>query len=126
MTTIDSDMRLNITYYSVVCMWYDMYSWSIDGNDLYFHHPKGDIFWKRPPGYRLPSNKLLSLASFILLTPYGESVEVLPRHHMPGSRVAVAYPGGVDSSGALELLPNALPIYTQVARPRKPLGAKNT
>lgn len=91
--------------------------WSVDGENLYFHHPKGDIFWKMPPGYSLPSDELLSLASFILLTPYGEDIEVLPRQNMVGSKVAVAYSGGVDSSAALELMPNALPVYTQVSNP---------
>lgn len=66
----------------------------------------------------MPSPGLLTLAEFLLLRPFGERPEVLPREAPRGGRVALAYSGGVDSSAAPRLLPGPIPIHTQVARVR--------
>jgi hypothetical protein len=91
--------------------------WALNGTKLIFRHPKIELFWEMPSGYIIPRDALLSLAEFLLLTPHGEKVITLddPRG---GTKVAVAYSGGVDSAAALQLLPDPIPIYTQVAVPK--------
>lgn len=91
--------------------------WSLEHNRLTLHHPKGNIFWIMPDGFVMPSHSVLSLAEYLLLTPYGESVEVIPSDAPPGDRTAVAFSGGVDSAAVLQLVKDPLPIYTQVSAP---------
>ncbi|MFW7413720.1 DUF6395 domain-containing protein [Demequina sp. SO4-18] len=91
--------------------------WSLAHHRLTLHHPKGEIYWVMPSGYEMPSPAIRSLAEHVLLTPFGETVEVLPADSAPGDRTAVAFSGGVDSAAVLQLVEDPLPIYTQVASP---------
>lgn len=93
------------------------YSWSMQDARLVWHHDAGDIYWTMPEGYDIPSDAVLSLAEFLLLAPFGETVEVLSRQPSGRGRTAVAFSGGVDSAAVLELLEDPMPIHTQVARP---------
>jgi hypothetical protein len=94
------------------------HSWRLDGSRLIFRHNGKNFFWEMPKGYKMPSRPILSLAEFLLLSPYGIDVPLRKGRHKGAGRVAVAFSGGVDSTAALKLLPNPLAIYTQVARPR--------
>lgn len=93
------------------------FRWSLEGSALTFRHPALDVFWIMPEGFQMPSCSILSLAEFLLLHPFGEEVEVVPRPSARGERVAVAFSGGIDSAAALRLLPDPIPIYSQVAQP---------
>jgi len=94
--------------------------WSLEGTTLFYREGKIELFWRMPEGFAMPSNALLSLAEAVLFAPYGRRVQVEPaarrEDRLPG-RVAVAYSGGIDSSAALRLLPDPIPIYTQVSKP---------
>jgi len=94
--------------------------WSLEDGALFYREGAIELFWRMPEGFAMPSDTLLSLAEALLFAPYGRKVEVEPDerpHARASGRVAVAYSGGVDSSAALRLLPDAIPIYTQVDRP---------
>jgi len=91
--------------------------WSLEGTTLYYREGEIELYWRMPDGFSLPSNALLSLAEAVLFAPYGRKVEIEPARRdyaRRSGRVAVAYSGGVDSTAAVQLLPGALPIYTQV------------
>jgi len=92
--------------------------WKLTGQDLVFTHGEREFFWRMPRRYRLPHPALLNLAEFLLLRDFG--IEVPPPNATrprAGKRIALAYSGGVDSHAALRLLPSAIPVHTQVARP---------
>ncbi|WP_430868433.1 DUF6395 domain-containing protein [Demequina aurantiaca] len=91
--------------------------WSLTETKLILHHPKGDLYWVMPAGFSMPSRAILSLAEYVLLTPYGEKIEVLESGSAPGNRTAVAFSGGVDSAAVLQLVENPVAIYTRVADP---------
>lgn len=88
-------------------------SWELAGGRLTYKHPKMNIFWSVPPDFLMPNESALSLAEYVLLMPHGETTEIVPQTTRKGGRTAVAFSGGVDSTAALELMPNPLPIYTQ-------------
>lgn len=90
--------------------------WSISGGRLIFSHPAKAVYWEVPDDFTMPSEALLNLAEYLLLKGLG--VEVPQRGTRTfGTRNAVSYSGGVDSTAALALIPDPLPIYTQVANP---------
>jgi hypothetical protein len=91
--------------------------WQVADGRLIFRHAKLDVFWQVPDDFTLPSLAVLGLAEFLLLRPHGETVRLQPRPAKRGGGVAVAFSGGVDSAAALRLLPDPVPIYTEVARP---------
>lgn len=86
---------------------------------LIYHHPGMDVYWEMPHGYTLPSPALLNLAEWLLLKGFGVDVPDHGHARAPGRGVGLAYSGGVDSTAALELLPDPVPVYTQVANPGK-------
>lgn len=89
------------------------YTWSLNRVTLTLHHPKMDVFWRMPYGFKMPEIATLTLAEHVLLSPFGEKLQVLPAQKR-GDAVAVAFSGGVDSAAALELLPSPVPIYMEV------------
>lgn len=93
------------------------YPWELEGRKLTLKHPVYQPFWMLPEGCEMPSRSLLSLAEFILLRPYGERLEIFPSQRR-SSKVAVAFSGGYDSAACLRLLPDPLPIHTNVSRPK--------
>lgn len=88
--------------------------WSLAEGRLVFHHADMDVFWEVPEEFMMPTEAVLSLAEFVLLAPYGQKVDIVSGPLKETGRVAVAFSGGVDSAAALELLPDPLPIYTEV------------
>jgi len=91
--------------------------WRLDDNVLKFKYRELELFWVMPAGFSMPSAPRLSLATYLLLAPYGQKVPLITSSVSPGKQTAVAFSGGVDSAAALRLLPTPLPIYTQVANP---------
>lgn len=100
-------------------------NWSLKGNFLIFNHLGRDFYWEMPSDFTMPSNALLSLAEYLLLSPYGIEVNVEEGIKKYNGRVALAFSGGVDSSAALRLLPDPIPIYTQVAAPKGKHNVEN-
>lgn len=107
--------------------------WTISDEKLIFHHPNIEIFWEVPDDFSMPSSPILGLAEYVLLTPFNESVELeQPQRKKPiieydddyvpkvdgRTKIGVAFSGGIDSTAVLHLLPNCVPIYTQVHNPR--------
>jgi hypothetical protein len=94
--------------------------WRLEGSRLSYSDPATELFWQMPPGFAMPSNALLSLAEALLFRRYGRTIDVeageRPEARRNG-RVAVAFSGGIDSAAALRLLPDPIPIYTQVSSP---------
>lgn len=84
---------------------------------LVLHHPELEVFWEMPSHYRMPSPALLNLAEYLLLKGFRVDVPLEGPPRARGARVALAYSGGVDSTAAYELLPDPLPVYTEVAHP---------
>ena len=94
--------------------------WSLDGATLTYRDPAAELFWKMPEGFAMPSNALLSLAESLLFEPFGRPVAIEADARAAAGaagRVGLAYSGGIDSTAALKLLPDPVPIYTQVANP---------
>lgn len=94
--------------------------WHLDGTRLIYRDPAIELFWDMPEGFGMPSNALLGLAEALLFEPLGRRVAVEEKD-LPGpragGRIGVAYSGGIDSTAALKLLPDPIPIHTEVARP---------
>ena len=84
---------------------------------LVFHNAKLDVYWQMPAGFQMPSPALLNLAEYLLLRGVGVRVPEIDEPRPFGRRVGLAYSGGVDSTAAFELLPNPIPVYTEVASP---------
>ena len=107
--------------------------WKISSGELVFKHAEMNIFWKVPDDFVLPSKQILGLAEHVLLTGFQEDVEPEPElekmqdkleyvvNAIPifgeKTNVGVAFSGGIDSTAVLQLLPNTIPIYTQVSNP---------
>ncbi|MEN1925989.1 DUF6395 domain-containing protein [Luteimonas sp. MJ293] len=92
-------------------------SWKVEDGTLTFTRGKLELYWRMPEGFTIPSSPLLSLAEYILFTPFGEKVNVVSSCEVPGNKVAIAFSGGVDSAAAMRLLPDPIAVYTQVAKP---------
>lgn len=84
---------------------------------MVYAHPAKTVFWEVPADFELPSEALLNLAEYLLLKGLGVNVPKSRVRRAYGSRNAVSYSGGVDSTAALKLVPDPIPIYTQVANP---------
>lgn len=93
--------------------------WSLERSQLVYTHSKMRVYWEVPPDFMMPSEALRHLAEALLLNGSGEAPALSKATRSPGRRVALAYSGGVDSTAALELLPGAIPIYTEVDDPGK-------
>jgi len=94
-----------------------MRDWKLEGSRLVLKHKGLDVFWDMPSGFRMPSPSLLTLAEYVLLKPHNEKTEIIPQQGPTGTRISVAFSGGVDSAAVLKLLENAIPVYTQVSKP---------
>jgi hypothetical protein len=94
--------------------------WRLEGTTLIYGDPAIDLFWRMPEGFTMPSNALLALAEQLLYRPFGRDVDIdgeATRSMPADGRIAVAFSGGIDSAAALRLLPDPIPIHTQVADP---------
>lgn len=94
-----------------------MRNWILEGQKLILRHGALDVFWNMPPGFKLPSPSILTLAEHVLLKPHNEQTEVVPQRGPTGTRTSVAFSGGVDSAAVLRLVEDPIPIYTQVSSP---------
>ncbi|SHE49464.1 hypothetical protein SAMN04487965_0011 [Microbulbifer donghaiensis] len=90
--------------------------WVLEQNTVKFLFQNREYFWEMPEDYEMPSKALLDLAEFLLLQPYGKVAESQASRKF-GSRVGVAYSGGVDSTAAMNLLPDPIAVYTQIVKP---------
>ena len=84
-------------------------NWFQEGQRVWLRHPWGWTHWDMPKGYDLASThpSLLHLAMQVLLGQWVKTTKewsVEPRR--PGSRLGLAYSGGVDSTAAMLLLPD--------------------
>jgi hypothetical protein len=91
--------------------------WTLEENRLVLRHPRIDLFWEMPSGYSMPSEPLLNLAEYLLLRGLGEVVPAVQGGREAGRKIGLAYSGGVDSTAAFRLLPDSIPVYTEVAFP---------
>ncbi len=93
--------------------------WDLQDRKLILHHPGMDVFWEVPADYEMPSPELRNLAEYLLLKGMGVKVPIVRGRRVQGSRVGLAYSGGVDSTAAFKLLPQPIPVYTEVVAPGK-------
>lgn len=96
-----------------------MTNWRLERGCIILSCQNNDFFWEMPKGYSLPSEEVLSLVEFLLLSPYGIKVDVIEKNNIRQHRTALAFSGGVDSAAAYKLLDEPVAIYTQVASPSK-------
>lgn len=98
--------------------------WVHDGYVLWLTSKAGQFKWTMPPDWKLSDTHpaLLELAWYLLTRTFGE---VPPPQHRrrPGRNIALAFSGGVDSTAALQLLPQELtvPVYHERSYASPPL-----
>jgi len=89
-------------------------SWTLTGTKLSAEYLGLRIYFCMPAGYTMPAPQLLRLAEWLMLSPWHDAPEPDP---LPvgawGSRIGLAFSGGVDSAAALRLLPGAVPVYVE-------------
>jgi len=84
-------------------------NWYQEDQRLWLRHPGGWVYWDMPDGFLLEqtSSGLLHLALEILLFPWIPEVKQWDAGlREPGSRLALSYSGGIDSTAAMLLLPD--------------------
>ena len=84
-------------------------NWMQEGHRVWLRHPWGWVHWDMPEGYDLASTHpaLLHLAMQVLLGQWVKGTKQWSvEQREPGSRLGLAYSGGVDSTAALLLLPD--------------------
>lgn len=84
-------------------------NWYQEGMRLWFRYPKGWVFWDMPEEFTLDNvhDSLLYLAMNVLLKPFDIRYPIEQSTSRPyGSRVALSYSAGIDSTAAAALLPD--------------------
>ena len=82
--------------------------WTQEGNSIRLAYRGGVVRWTLPEEMmeHPPSQDLLKLATYALLSPWSEDVlDGWTPQREPGSRVGLAFSGGIDSTAAMLLLP---------------------
>ncbi|MGY0560317.1 DUF6395 domain-containing protein [Luteimonas sp. A277] len=95
--------------------------WHVEDGRLFFRHPRKAVWWQVPTEFEMPHPALLALAEHLLLAGLGEAArgDTGTGTRPFGTKVGLAYSGGCDSTAAYYLLPDPVPLYTQVSNPSR-------
>lgn len=79
-----------------------------EGSRVWFRFRQGHVFWDMPEGYDLSAAhpSLLELVAELLVVPWEPQTRApFSSHRSPGTRPALAFSGGVDSTAAALVMP---------------------
>lgn len=89
-------------------------NWSYSDNILKFNYKGLTLWWKMPENYSFEDSHpdLFKLAEFVLLYPLEPNIlDGWKPTRKPGFRPGLAFSGGIDSTAAMELLPEQTVLF---------------
>lgn len=89
-------------------------NWSFVDGTLYFKYKTTKLWWRMPKNYSFEDSHsdLFKLAEFVLLSPLEPGIldDWIPSRK-PGNRPGLAFSAGLDSTAAMELLPEQTVLF---------------
>ena len=93
------------------------FNWKQEGNKALIEFPKGEVYFIMPDKWKLSETHpdLLKLTEYLLFSPYYPiDLYNYKFTRKPGKKIGLAFSGGVDSTAAMQLLPeNTELVYNQ-------------